>query len=993
MSSWLFNNSLSFTQLGSTMSKPAQRFLFASCSLLLILLTACSVFPVGRTVSENDNVERGAAEHGVADKSIVKSANDTRHYRYIKLPNELQVLLVSDAEAEKSAASLDVYVGSRQDPSEFQGLAHFLEHMLFLGTEKYPDAGAYQAFISSHGGSHNAYTSFEHTNYFFDINPEFFDQGLDRFAQFFIAPLFDEEYVEREKNAVHSEYTSKIKDEFRRSVDVFKQLVNPEHPFSKLSVGNLETLAVEGKRQGSLRDQLIQFYQQHYSANLMNLVLVGKEPLDQLEAMARQKFSAVSNSNKQVEPIEEALFTVDQLPKMVKVEPEKSMRMLSIVFPVPDDIDYYQHKPLHYIGNILGHEGQGSLLSYLKSQGWVESLGAGKGLSYKGGATFNLTIQLTDKGVSHHQQVVDAIFQMIDVVRDADVTERRRLFVEQKAISEQQFLYQEKSSAQRYAMTLSSDMQYYPIEDILSGPYKMGHYDNQLVNRYLESLVPNNVLITLTAPEVETDSQTHFYHVDYSASKIHETDVANWLQSEKNSAIFLPQKNLFIAEDLSIVANAEDTVTQPRQLKKTEELSLWFYQDPSFKSPKGSIFFSLRSPVAMNTPEHAAMLNMLAAMASDQLNEFSYAARLAGLNYTISPHKRGLSVKISGFNDKQDKLLAQIIEVLESPEMNSARFENIRLEQLRKLQNRSKQQPYQLAMDAVPDLLYHNSWTDQDLLKVYEQMSLSQLEGYWQRFFSAGHIDLLVHGNYLQQDAQHYARQVSGRLFNKPALPDPLYISQLDESSYSYQIQSDYSDAALALYLQAADLNKSRRAALGVSAQVMRADFYTQLRTEQQLGYIVSSGAYPIQDVPGLYFLVQSPVAGPKELEQAINTFLQQQAENFEQVAEQDFNIQRAAVLSHLKEEPQSLFEQSERYWKDIAQGYYDFDFREQLIAAMEALSFEDWKSYHQQEVLNNPRRLLIYSEGQFSDQAAVTGMPVDNTTSFQSRLGHYTFP
>ena len=75
-----------------------------------------------------------------AASDVITSDSDHRHYRYVELPNHLRVLLISAPNADKAAAALDVNVGSRQDPAERQGLAHFLEHMLFLGTDKYPQA-------------------------------------------------------------------------------------------------------------------------------------------------------------------------------------------------------------------------------------------------------------------------------------------------------------------------------------------------------------------------------------------------------------------------------------------------------------------------------------------------------------------------------------------------------------------------------------------------------------------------------------------------------------------------------------------------------------------------------------------------------------------------------------------------------------------------------------------------------------------------------------
>src|SRR5690606_35904292 len=224
---------------------------------------------------------------------IQTSPNDTRDYRHPVFENQLLVLLISDPTTERAAAFLDVKVGSGQDPTEYEGLAHFLEHMLFLGTEKYPQAGEYQSFISQHGGSHNAYTAYENTNYFFDIQPEHLEPALDRFSQQFVAPLFTAEYVEREKNAVHSEFSSGLRDDSRRFFSALKDIVNPAHPFAKFSVGNLETLA---ERPGqTVRQAMLDFYERYYSANQMRLVIYGREDLDTLERIVREKFAAIPN--------------------------------------------------------------------------------------------------------------------------------------------------------------------------------------------------------------------------------------------------------------------------------------------------------------------------------------------------------------------------------------------------------------------------------------------------------------------------------------------------------------------------------------------------------------------------------------------------------------------------------------------------------------------------------------------------------------------------
>jgi secreted Zn-dependent insulinase-like peptidase len=903
------------------------------------------------------------------------------------------VLLVSDSTAERSAAALDVNVGSRQDPENYQGLAHFLEHMLFLGTEKYPQAGEYQAYISAHGGSHNAYTAFEHTNYFFDIEPQYFEPALDRFAQFFISPLFTESYVEREKNAVHSEYTAKIKDEQRRGSDVFKSIINPQHPFAKLSVGTLQTLAGSGDNADSsaLKEQLVDFYQRNYSANIMTLVVVGNNSLAELEAMVTARFAEINNSNKVIDDITQPLFAEQALPLMVTIKPEKALRTLSIAFPTDDDSDIYRQKPMHFLGNILGHEGPGSLLSYLKKQGWSEGLSAGLGLRYEGGATFNITMHLTESGVKHSEQIVAAVFQAIKSIQQTK--HWRSLFDEQMALAEQQFRYQQKSAPIHYASRLASGMHYYDSADVLNGPYLISDYQPRKIKYYLSFLRPENSLITLTAPSVTTDKTSHFYHTDYSVKPVAKDQLARWQQVTTNDEIHLPQPNPFIASDFSLLDDPDDNNAEPPALLLDEAgLRLWYKPVDQFKSPRGSVFFSVNSPLASDTVEHKAQLRLLISLISDELNELSYAATLAGLNYSLHPHLRGFSVKISGFNDRQDLLLKKLLAAVHSPALNELRFESIKREHIRKLQNASKKQPYQLIMGDLSDLLYRHSWTDQQLLAAYEDISLSQIKAYKQQLLAAGRINLLVYGNYRQQQAQTYARQIGKSLLKSPLKAQPIDITKLAGTSVARQLNSHYQDASVLVYLQAKDLDKTRRAAMGVSAQMLSADFYTKLRTEQQLGYIVSSGAYPVMDVPGMIFLVQSPVAGPAQLQQQIELYLQQRKEQLAAVSEEEFMRHRDSLLSRLSEAPQNLSEQADRYWQDIGQGYFQFDSRQQLIAAMTALTYPQWQAFFTEDVLDNPRRIVIYTRGKFTDQAPISGESIEDIGEFKLQQSFYPF-
>ena len=120
------------------------------------------------------------------NQSLMKHPLDNSQSRTIVLDNGLKVYLLSDPDFNVSAASISVDVGSFQDPDNRLGLAHFFEHMLFLGTEKYPDVDEYSSYLKNNGGFSNAYTSTRSYKLPVSSIARCFRWCFDRFAQFLL---------------------------------------------------------------------------------------------------------------------------------------------------------------------------------------------------------------------------------------------------------------------------------------------------------------------------------------------------------------------------------------------------------------------------------------------------------------------------------------------------------------------------------------------------------------------------------------------------------------------------------------------------------------------------------------------------------------------------------------------------------------------------------------------------------------------------------------
>lgn len=894
----------------------------------------------------------------ISATDVTTSPNDARKYALVTLDNGLRALLISDPETDKAAASLDVNIGSGSDPEHRQGLAHFLEHMLFLGTEKYPAANEYQDFITSHGGSHNAYTAQEHTNYFFDVDKAFLEPALDRFAQFFVAPLFSAEYVAREKNAVDSEYRSNLRSDRRRVYYAWKQLINPQHPLAKFATGNLDTLQDRDER--LLRDELIEFYQEHYSANLMTLVVLGKEPVSELEQWVEQKFSPVKNYNRQVPSAGVPLYNEGQLPVRLWVKSVKDEPTLEFSFPVPPVRAHYQTKPLFYIAHLVGHEGRGSLLSALKAKGWADGLAAGPEFDNSDEATFGISIDLTREGLARIDDIIDQVFAYLSLVRNQGVQQRR--FEEEARLLALKFEYRDKVPPQDYVQSLSLALQVYPAKDVLRADYAMDHFDAELIHDYLERLTPDNVAIIVSAPDVQTDQTEPWFGAEYRKEVLSEQEIARWRDNGGEYDFAMPEPNPFIPEHL-VLHNLVDATEIPKRIVAKNGLEVWFQQDTRFRSPKADIYLNLRSAFSNDSPRNAVLTELYVESIKDQLNEALYPAIVAGLDYKIYKHIRGISVRISGYDEKQPKLLERIIAGIVDLRVDADRFALLKVQLQRKLANAAEERPYVQAIGRVSDLLLVPHWPEAQQLEAVRDVTAADLQYFVSRYLSRAETVALVHGNVQPAQGQVIGELISDRLLSKlTATPvargEVLSLAPGKRFAYSFSVAGN--DSAVLVYVQGKNAERRESARYQLLAQIISSPFYTALRTEQQLGYIVFSFPLPVLEAPGLAFAVQSPVADVVTVSQRIDEFLEGFESFVSNLSEEELEAHKAGVLTRIFENEDKLEDVSDRYWSEIDRGEYDFDSRAQLAAEVQRLSKADLLTFYRGEILSEAKRRYV---------------------------------
>uniref|UniRef100_A0A8C3CB21 Insulin degrading enzyme n=1 Tax=Cairina moschata TaxID=8855 RepID=A0A8C3CB21_CAIMO len=507
---------------------------------------------------------------------IIKSPEDKREYRGLELANGIKALLISDPTTDKSSAALDVHIGSLSDPPNIAGLSHFCEHMLFLGTKKYPKENEYSQFLSEHAGSSNAFTSGEHTNYYFDVSHEHLEGALDRFAQFFLCPLFDESCKDREVNAVDSEHEKNLMNDAWRLFQLEKATGNPNHPFSKFGTGNKLTLETRPTKEGiDVRQELLKFHSTYYSSNLMAICVLGRESLDELTSLVVKLFSEVENKNVPIPEFPEHPFQEEHLRQLYKVVPIKDIRNLYVTFPIPDLQKYYKSNPGHYLGHLIGHEGPGSLLSELKAKGWVYTLVGGQKEGARGFMFFIINVDLTEEGLLHVEDIILHMFQYIQKLRTEGPQEW--VFQECKDLNAVAFRFKDKERPRGYTSKLGGMLHYYPIEEVLAAEYLLEEFRPDLIEMVLDKLRPENIRVAIVSKSFEgkTDRTEDWYGTQYKQEAISDEVIKKWQNADLNGKFKLPMKNEFIPTNFEILPLEKDATQYPALVK----LSVKGYND------------------------------------------------------------------------------------------------------------------------------------------------------------------------------------------------------------------------------------------------------------------------------------------------------------------------------------------------------------------------------------------------------------------------------
>ena len=894
---------------------------------------------------------------------INKAKLDKKQYKYLVLDNQLRVIIVSDKDAQKSAAAMTVNVGSLQDPKNRKGIAHYLEHMLFLGTKKYPDPGEYFDYIKNHGGYSNAMTSNEYTEYLFDILPEFYDGALDRFSQFFIAPLFTEEFVDRERNAVDSEFKLNIKNDGWRNYHMFKQTSNKNHSFHQFSVGNLVTL--ENTKTNPIRPDLINFYNDYYSSSEMCLTLVANLPLNELEKLSIKFFSSIPKKDTKTVNITAKAISKDSLQQDLYVKALGETRELSILFPLESQLKDYKNKSAIFIAYLLGNTDKNSLYDILKRENLIVSLNSTASDFFKNQSYLDITFELTEKGEKNLDLITKYCIAYINYIKTQHKDNKLfRIYQDLQTAGNRNFEYNFKSSPLSIATSFPVKMLRYPIEDIIKQAHVFESYEHNKIGNILSKLTIDNSRRFYVSKNAQTNKKEKLYGIDYKVEKYSNNLLSINFNDliDKKITFDLPEPNPYLAKNFDLITDLKYLDKQPAKLIEKSYYELWHKQDLRFGEPKTYINFALISNITSSSAKNRALLNIFQKDLELKLEELATKFDLAGISVDINKDMRGLIFSINSFSDKQGIILKSILGNITNLSISKPRLELLKKLVTQDLNSFKQELPYKKAYNTLHSLLLDNIWHPLVVKEYLDKISENDYDIFIADFLSNSKCKALVQGNIIDKHAIEITKPLYEFIEKNISLAKfsgvkDINIAKLKANNIIFNFNSEHTDNAVINYFQVNNNNTKSYAMTALTTDIISGPIFEQLRTNEQLGYVVFSSNNAFKNDTAIICAVESPKYSVSHINSRIQDFLNTYKDKFISMDRDKFDDFKSSLKANLIKKPNSLVQAATTNFSYILDDTYWFNHKNKLATELDKVSKEDLISFYD-TVLTNPSTL-----------------------------------
>lgn len=944
--------------------------------------------------------------------SPIKSPADTNEYGVYTLSNGLKVILVSDPKTDVSAASIDYGAGSYFDffgiPKRgTKGLAHFHEHMLFLGSKEYPGEDDFTKLLSKYSGSDNAYTAAENTNFHFSCQNDGFHDVLKVWAAFFKSPLLTESSMNREMKAVHSEYTKDVPNAGWRSWTMMKLMARPDHPFHTFSIGTIDTLNIT-----DIHKYLVHWHNKFFSSHIATLALYSKESLSTMKRWTNDLFHNIAHEPRGYPEVDGNPFPAERRLKMWYMKPLTESNTLDILWQIPPTLFDYQVPALEWIFSLINFSGPNGLKEMLVTKDLATSVGAEEGDTSRTFGLSVVSVSLTNKGLTKIPEVIGYVLQYIRLIADRALSEDWR-FQEYTDLDALIWKFKTKpESRSGFVTSLASGMHFKNSKHVLypefTTPPSTYLWNKTLITSILDAMNARSLMLLVTTQDHDYSSaeKEEYFDVEYTVEDIALSQVEEWENMDISPDLSLKPKNRWTVHDTSVFPKSRYHHHPVVVYNETgNSLRGWFAYRVEKDVPTVYVSFILRNNFAYETVKSLVTTKMYSHLVAYHFGlEFTQAGD-AGYHVGFDVGSDGLTIVFRGYHEHLEELITEMLALVLSPDairVTQEHFDSMKVQMNHSLRSQIKSAAYSQTRHTFSLLTQPVIYDWQPQIDALDELTIDDVSDFVEMVQGRVQTEYFVYGNANESYAAGVANLITPLINNTNVASNlthlhiPTGVSIINRKN---QNPSDKNSATDIYFQVASSDDMARKVIMSVISPVFHEKCFDRLRTKETLGYIVSAAGTVYDHVLYQRIVVVGPNFDATHFLERSFVFLQSFYDEYinDELTESVLEDLKQATMKKYSRKDLSVGDWQGRFWGEIESTTYDWNYRAKLIEMVKRVTLENVRAYYREVFLNKETRRvlavqLFSPERDFTFPSNLTYTTIDSLNVFADDPAPYFF-
>jgi len=656
---------------------------------------------------------------------IETSINDKRNIKGFELDNKIKVIFVSDPDINFSSCSIAVGAGYLHD--EYPGTAHFLEHLLFMGSEKYPEQNDYHSYIQINGGHDNAFTADSMTCYYLALETSFLKKGIEMLSWFFRAPLLNETHISSEMEIIDSEHNKNILSDSWIMDDIFKNFIKDKSKYKKFGTGNLKSL------KNITKQDIFDFYNKYYTTDNLFVCVVDSKNINQMTEEYLHYFQSI--------PIK----LIENESNRFKKDKLELIKDNLIIYNSSSDyfiVNYYiileaeetnliQFQLIQFINYLIGTEYKDSLGYYLKENDIVKNIGSNIEYFYDYSTNINIQFIMIDNNKDKIIHTYYLVLEMLGQIKSLSNDEFIKLYENYRKIKILELFYDSTNDPISISNEVVENMIKGNISEAIVRNNKVPDYNIFLYQKYIEIL--ENIKIKMTTNinfndiSINKFTKSEWYSSSYFIDNINfykditqsKTSLINNIKINFDNIIGI--KNFIIKNNLT--NDNIDKNSIPELIFESNKLcrKIYLMEQNKYNRPIGSITIVRKNNLLLDK-FNKVLIGIYEEICNRILNYFLEVMGGYKLNFNISIYKEHIIYNFIGIEYELNFFTCQIIKqihpdyIFYSNKKSQKYFNDIIRDMKENLLNFKYNSPYNICSKYISYLLDNNLLPEEKLI-------------------------------------------------------------------------------------------------------------------------------------------------------------------------------------------------------------------------------------------------------------------------------------